>query len=128
MCPHLRAATTVLLLFSSSSILNSQSDSSSPSTADDKLSWGTCFSDTSLEALPNARNIWSLSQSQDPSTVTNRLDVGGLQTGVPALFGAVGASWTENQYRVNGFDITDPYIPGVPLIDPGLDDLEEFHV
>ena len=92
------------------------------------MSWGTRFSDTSLESLPNARNLWSLLQSQDPSIVTNRLDVGGLQTGVPALFGAVGASWTENQYRLNGFDVTDPYLPGIPLIDPGLDDLAEFQV
>src|SRR5215469_4305257 len=126
--PLFRAATTLLLLFSSSSILNAQSDSGNPSTADEKLSWGTRFSDTSLESLPNARNIWSLLQSQDPSTVTNRLDVGGLQTGVPALFGAVGASWTENQYRLNGFDVTDPYLPGVPMINPGLDDHAEFQV
>jgi hypothetical protein len=95
---------------------------------DDTLSWATRFTDTSIRGLPNARNIWSLLQSQDPSTVTNRLDVAGLETGVPALFGAVGASWTENQYRFNGFDVTDPYIPGIPLIDPGLDNLAEFQV
>jgi hypothetical protein len=127
----LRSATTLLLALCSS-ILNAQSvsdDRSRMETASAaKLSWSTSFSETSLESLPTSRNIWSLLQSQDPSTVTNRLDIGGLQTGVPALFGAVGASWTENQYRLNGFDVTDPYIPGIPLIDPGLDDLAEFCV
>jgi len=90
--------------------------------------WGTEFSEASGGELPNAGNIWSLLESQAPSTVTNRLDVGGLETGVPALFGAVGASWTENQYLLNGFDVTDPYIPGRPLLDPDLDTVREFQV
>jgi hypothetical protein len=132
MCQHLRAVTTLLLALCSGSICNAQSPSGIPSGAgrksDDELLWGTTFTDASLETLPNMRNLWSLLQSQDPSTVTNRLDVGGLETGVPALFGALGASWTENQYRLNGFDVTDPYLPGFPLIDPGLDSLTEFQV
>lgn len=120
----------LLLALCSGSICNAQSPSGIPSgaaiTTEDEVLWGTSFTDTSQETLPNTRNIWSLLQSQDPSTVTNRLDVGGLETGVPALFGALGASWTENQYRLNGFDVTDPYMPGFPLIDPGLDSLTEF--
>lgn len=60
--------------------------------------------------------------------VTDRQDVGGLETGVPALFGALGASWTENQYHLNGLDVTDPYVPGRPLMDPDLDALDEFQV
>src|SRR5262249_39009 len=132
MYQYLRPATTLLLVLCSGCILRAQSPSGVSSGAfigiDDKISWSTKFTDTSIQTLPNTRNIWSLLQSQDPSTVTNRLDVGGLETGVPPLFAALAVSWPENQYRVNGFDITDPYIPGVPLIDPGLDDLEEFHV
>jgi hypothetical protein len=92
------------------------------------VGWGTEFSEVSGGELPNARNIWSFLESQEPSTVTNRLDVGGLETGVPALFGAVGASWTENQYLLNGFDVTDPYISGRPLLDPDLDTIGEFQV
>jgi hypothetical protein len=92
------------------------------------LDWGTAFTDFGIHQLPNARNLWSLVESQEPSTITNRLDVGGLETGVPALSSALGASWTESQYRMNGFDVTDPYIPGRPLLDPGMDALEEFQV
>ncbi len=92
------------------------------------IRWGSQFPDVANDKLPNARNIWSILESQEPSTVTNRIDVGGLKTGVPALFGAVGASWTENQYLLNGFDLTDSYIPGRPLFDPDMDDLGEFQV
>jgi hypothetical protein len=95
---------------------------------DDAILWGTRFTDVSIDGLPNTRNIWSILQSQEPSTVTNRLDLGGLETAVPALFGALGASWTENQYHLNGFNVTDPYLPGFPLISLGLDSLSEFHV
>ena len=52
--------------------------------------------------------------------MTEPLDTGGLQTGTLPLFGALASSWTENQYLLNGFDITDPYTPGRPLIDLNL--------
>jgi len=90
--------------------------------------WGTVFGALARRQLPDARNLWSLLESQEPSTVTNRLDVGGLESGVPALFGALGASWTENTYTLNGFDLTDPYVPGRPLFEPEDDALAEFQV
>jgi hypothetical protein len=90
--------------------------------------WGTQFGQLQLAALPNARNIWSLLQAQEPSTVTDRIDVGGMESGEPALFGAQGASWTENQYGLNGLNVTDPYQPGLPLFDPSVDDLVQFQV
>jgi hypothetical protein len=99
-----------------------------PRSLDREAKWGSDFSGFSLGKLPNARNVWSLIESQAPSTVTNRLDVGGLETGVPALFGGLGASWTENQYALNGFDVTDPYIPGHPLVDPDLDTVQDLQV
>ncbi|HYL95765.1 MAG TPA: carboxypeptidase-like regulatory domain-containing protein [Terriglobales bacterium] len=68
-----------------------------PQITDQSPWWGTQFGPLQLDDLPNARNIWSLLQAQEPSTVTNRIDVGGMETGAPALFGAQGASWTENQ-------------------------------
>jgi hypothetical protein len=92
------------------------------------VGWGKTLGDLSLRRLPNARNVWSLLENQEPSTVTNRIDIGGLETGVPALFGALGASWTENQYSLNGLDVTDPYLPGQPLIEPDLDAVSEFSV
>ncbi len=93
---------------------------------DRDVSWGAQFGAFLLDALPNSRNIWSLLESQESSTVTDRIDVGGLRTGEPALFGALGASWTENQYEFNGFNLTDPYQPGRPLTDPDLDAVSEL--
>ena len=90
--------------------------------------WGTTFGALALRELPNARNAWSLLENLEPSTATNRIDIGGLETGVPALFGALGASWTENGYSFNGLNVTDPYLPGRPLIDPELDTVWEFSV
>ena len=100
----------------------------SPEITDESPWWGTQFGQLQLADLPNARNIWSLLQTQEPSTVTDRIDVGGLETGKPALFSALGASWTENQYCLNGLNVTDPYQPGVPLLDPSLDELAQFQV
>jgi len=96
-------------------------------TVEREVSWGSQFGAFSLGKLPNSRNVWSLLESQEPSTVTDRLDVAGLRTGVPALFGALGASWTENQFELNGFNVADPYQPGRPLADPDLDVVSELH-
>jgi hypothetical protein len=95
---------------------------------DEDVWFGTNFTDFALHQLPNGRNIWSLLQGQEPSTVTNRLEIGGTETAVPALFSAFGASWTENQFRLNGLDVTDPYQPGLPDMNPGIDALSEFQV
>jgi Carboxypeptidase regulatory-like domain len=95
---------------------------------DEDVWFGTNFTNFQIKQLPNGRNIWSLLQNQEPSTVTNRLEIAGTETSVPALFSAFGASWTENQYRLNGLDVTDPYVPGLPLTNPDFDALAEFQV
>src|SRR5271169_2605116 len=95
---------------------------------DQDVRFGTQFNNFTMRKLPNGRNIWSLLQGQEPSTVTDRFEIGGMATAVPALFSAFGASWTENQYLFNGLDVTNPYVPGLPLINPGIDALSEFQV
>src|SRR5438034_6416706 len=82
----------------------------------------------SMHELPTTRRIWSLLENQETSAVTNRLDTGGLETGTLELFGARGVSWTENQYSLNGLDVTDPYLSGVPLTDPDFDALADVTV
>ena len=84
------------------------------------------FGFNSLQQLPSSRRIWSILENQDTSTVTQPLDTAGLETGRPALFGALGASWTENQYSLNGLDVTDPYLPGRPLTDPDYNGLADL--
>jgi len=81
-----------------------------------------------MHRLPTTRRIWSLIENQETSTVTDPLDTGGLQTGRLSLFGARGDSWTESEYSLNGFDVTDPYLPGRPLTDPDFDALADVTV
>ena len=88
--------------------------------------FGSQFGDLAIHKLPNGRDIWSILQNLEPSTATNRFEIAGLETATPALFGALGASWTENEYLFNGLNVTDPYLPGLPLINPGIDALSEF--
>jgi hypothetical protein len=95
---------------------------------DQDVWWGSELGDLAIEKLPNARNIWAILEHQEPSVVVNRVDIDGLETGVPALVSAVGSSWTETEYLLNGFDVTDPYVPGLPDIAPDVDTLAEFQV
>jgi hypothetical protein len=58
---------------------------------DDDVWYGTNFTPFSTQRLPNGRSVWSLLQGQEPSTVTNRFEVGEAEPAVPALFSAFGA-------------------------------------
>jgi len=100
----------------------------SPQLLDRDVLVGTRFGQVSMHELPTTRRIWSLLENQETSAVTDRLDTGGLETGRPALFGVRGGSWTENQHSLNGFDVTDPYLPGRPLTDPDFDALADVTV
>jgi len=78
-----------------------------------------------LSLLPAADNLWSIIENQDLSATTNRIDSGGLWVDSPALFSARGAtSWTQNEFRLNGFNVTEPYFGGTPLFLPDLKAVE----
>jgi hypothetical protein len=84
-----------------------------------RVSHGTSLSRSHIQGLPLAHNVWSLIENLDLSATTNRIDVGGLWSGIPALFSARGGgSWTQSLYALNGMDITDPYDPGRLLLYP----------
>ena len=124
---EIRSGVTLELNLTLASAAGTSLSTTQPSAVELEVSWGTQFGAFSINKLPNSRNVWGLLESQEPSTVTDRLDVGGLRTGESALFGALGTSWTENQYELNGFNLTDPYQPGRPLADPDLDAVSELH-
>ena len=89
----------------------------------------TVLDRTQITELPSAHNIWSLIENQDLSATTNRIDIGGLWSGTPALFSARGSiSWTQTAYLLNGFDVTDPYCSGKPLIYPDFYSLESIQL
>jgi len=88
------------------------------------LDYSSCIHQTIIEKsqihdYPSAHNIWSLIENQDFSATTNRIDVGGFWSSIPALFSSRGGcSWTQNIYLLNGMDVTDPYWTGMPLFFP----------
>ncbi|MGD2295610.1 MAG: carboxypeptidase regulatory-like domain-containing protein [Candidatus Aminicenantes bacterium] len=85
----------------------------------------TVLNELQIHASPTAHNVWSLIENQDLSATTNRIDVGGLWGNQPALFGSRGnSSWTQNTYLLNGFDVSDPYCTGLPLILPDFFSLQ----
>ena len=72
-----------------------------------------------IYGLPLAHNLWTLVENMDLSATTNRIDVAGLYSGIPALFSARGGtSWTQSRTLLNGLDVTDPYTLGQPLLYP----------
>jgi len=113
----------ILLLVSAGPLCFSQEAKS-----EDGITLPAVFDRDRLEELPSPLNIWSLLQNQEPSTVTNHVDEGGFQTGLIGLAGAHGNSWSQNSYRLNGLNVTNPYEPGKPLVYPLFGSLEEFRV
>jgi hypothetical protein len=83
------------------------------------------FGEVAMRELPTSRRIYSLLENQDTSSVTYKIDTGGLETAERTVFGVRGLSWTQNEYNLNGFDVTDPYFPGAALTDPDFDALAE---
>ncbi len=98
-------------------IISLYRDPSSPSTA-------TTIDKDQMKLLPSGGSVWSLIENQDMSATTDRIDVGGMWSDVPALFSARGGtSWAQNEYRLNGMSVTDPYEGGHPFFVPDLDSL-----
>jgi len=85
------------------------------------------FDRTRMDRFPIARNIWNLLETQHLSSVPSNIDEGGFQTGIIQLLGVHGATWTQNGYRWDGMNITNPYEPGKPLTYPMLGTLEEMN-
>jgi carboxypeptidase family protein len=79
---------------------------------------GRHFGEVAMRELPTTRRIYSFLENQDTSNVTYKIDTAGLETGARTLFGVRGLSWTQNEYSLNGFDVTDPYLPGALPADP----------
>ncbi|MHB8093627.1 MAG: carboxypeptidase regulatory-like domain-containing protein [Candidatus Aminicenantales bacterium] len=87
----------------------------------------TTIDEPQMRLLPSGNSVWSLIENQDDSATTNRIDVGGVWTGRPALYSARGGtSWTQNTFRLNGMDITDPRMGGFSLLYPDFWSLDSM--
>ena len=89
---------------------------------------GATFDQSLLEEVPSARDVWSLLEHQAPGVTTNRLDVGGSETGLQAVFSTRGTSWGQNSYYLNGVNVTCPAALGASGYYYDYDSFEEIQV
>jgi hypothetical protein len=89
---------------------------------------GASFDEALLAEVPSARDVWSVLEHQAPGVTTNRLDVGGSETGLQALFSARGTAWQQNSYYLNGVNVTCPAALGASGYYYDFDSFEEIQV
>ena len=80
-----------------------------------------------LEDLPNTRDIWTVLE-QTPGIMMSKINVGGAESGQQSLFSAAGSAWTQNQYYLNGVNVTDPAAMGASITYYSFDSFEEVEV
>ena len=80
-----------------------------------------------LEDLPNTRDIWTVLE-QTPGIMMSKVNVGGAESGQQSLFSAAGSAWTQNQYYLNGVNVTDPAAMGASITYYSFDSFEEVEV
>ncbi len=80
-----------------------------------------------LEDLPNTRDIWTVLE-QTPGIMMSKINVGGAESGQQSLFSAAGSAWTQNQYYLNGVNVTDPAAMGASIAYYSFDTFEEVEV
>src|SRR5207247_8546795 len=88
---------------------------------------GADYSKEMLEDVPSARDIWSLME-QTPAVVTDKFNVGGIESGLQSLFSARGGSWQQNQFNLDGINVTDPSAIGATDFYFDFDTFEEVQV
>jgi hypothetical protein len=83
---------------------------------------------TSGRLYPEAFSLPGLLLSREPSSVTEPLDFTGLSDNRLAVESQRGFSWTDTQYKFQGMDATDSYQPGLPVVAPDVQALDEVVV
>jgi hypothetical protein len=78
----------------------------SPLIDERKITTGASISNMELEKIPTARDPWAL-LSQTPGVQTDRINVGGNESGQQSVFVAPGAGSDEVTWAVDGVNITD---------------------
>ncbi len=101
--------------------------SESPLLDERKVSRGTTISQIELEKIPTARDPWSI-VTQTPGVLSDRINVGGNNSGQQAVFTAPGVSDSENSFAVDGVVITDMAAIGSSPTYYDFDQFEEIQV
>jgi hypothetical protein len=81
-----------------------------------------------LEILPNGRTTGSILENWMNNVVFFQVESGGLSRIDPARFSADGISWIEQNFRINGVDVTDPFKSGYPLFEPAWESIKSLEV
>ncbi len=85
------------------------------------------FTDEVMENVPNARDPWAMI-SQVPGVTTNRINVGGTETGNQLAFRGHGVFPGQNIYVLNGANVTDNQSNGGSQFYFDVDSFEEMQV
>jgi len=82
---------------------------------------------STLKGVPTGRSLWSVLELT-PGLVTDRFDVGGSASAQQSTFSAAGTSASQNQYYLNGVNVTDPAALGASAGYYAYDAFEEVQV
>ena len=99
--------------------------SESPLLDERKITAGTTISQIELEKIPTARDPWSI-VTQTPGVLSDRINVGGNESGQQAVFLGPGQSDDENTFSVDGVVITDMAAAGASPTYYDFDQFEEM--
>ena len=117
--------TTIELTLSSAVEETITVTSESPLLDERKLATGTQVSQIELEKIPTARDPWSI-LNQTPGVILDRINVGGTESGQQAVFRGPGVSDDENNFQVDGVQITDMAAVGASPTYYDFDQFEEM--
>jgi len=92
-----------------------------------KISQTVSLSERELEKLPTARDPWAF-VTQAPGVVTDRVNVGGNESGQQANFVGTGALSDQNVFRIDGIDVTDQTALGGSSTYFGFEQFEQLDV
>jgi hypothetical protein len=81
-----------------------------------------------LQNTPGGRDIWSLLQSKASGLSTNRIDVGGSESGLQAGFVVRGTQHAQNTQALNGINVSDPVTTGFSQFYYDYDTFQEVQV
>ena len=99
----------------------------SPLLDERKVAKGTTISQIELEKIPTARDPWAI-VTQTPGVLSDRINVGGNESGQQAVFVAPGTSDDENSFSVDGVNITDMAAVGASPTYYDFDQFEEMQI
>ncbi len=96
--------------------------SESPLLDERQLAKGANISQVELEKIPTARDPWSV-MNQAPGVLVDRINVGGNESGQQSVFRGPAVAGSENDFLVDGVQITDMSAIGAS---PTYYDFEQF--